>query len=94
MAFVEYPVDFSTGAETQLVPSGNTITSLVAINVPRGITFAVRFGNNQYVSGWSGKVTWDLETDSLPGDASQGLWVKPDAPAPGVIAKFAVSYGR
>jgi hypothetical protein len=93
VSFVPVEVDFSTGDEKQIVASGNRITGLVSIRIPRGITFGVKFGNNQYVTGFSGKVTWDLTDDSPASDNREGLWIRPDAPAPGVVGKFAVSYG-
>ncbi len=89
LLYPEAPLD--SGDEIELVKPGVRITGLACIAAPRGVIYAVRIGNNPDRLAFSGKGTWVFRGDLGTSDTTQGVYVRPARPAPGLVLVFQVS---
>lgn len=92
MPVKQVTVDLTAGTPVQIVRIGERINGLSVLRSPRGVFFGVRFGNNPLVNGYSGTPTWTFGPDTARQDVTEGVWVHPAAPAPGLSIDFQVSF--
>jgi len=82
-------VDLTTGEEVQIAARGERITGLACVLAPRGVLYSVRMGNNPtYKPVYSGRGTWVFGSNVPANDTTQGVFIKPAAPAPNLVLEF------
>ena len=80
----------ATGLE--VVKSGQVINGLCCSDVPDGVRYFVKFGNNPFSGPWEGVVTWTFGAGVPSRDVREGVFVRTNAVVPGGRITFQVSY--